>query len=131
MALALTKKTKVLLALAPVALVLLFVGYEALRVWWYRGYSKGSRTGIILKVTEKGPPYCKYLEAEMKVGGNATMAPESWHFSVDDDSPTSAVVIALKAAEKKQATVTVDYRQDLHSLFRCAETEYFVTKVEN
>jgi hypothetical protein len=131
MALALTKKTKVLLALAPVALVLLFVGYEALRVWWYRGYSKGSRTGVIVKVTEKGPPYCKYLEAEMKVGGTTTMAPETWHFSVDDDAPTNAVVVALKAAEKKQTPVTIDYRQDLHSLFRCTDSEYFAVKVEN
>jgi hypothetical protein len=131
MPLTLTRKKKLGLALIPFALILLFVGYEALRVWWYRGYSRGSRTGIILKVTEKGPPYCKYLEAEMKVGGNATLAPESWHFSVDDDSPTSAVVVALKAAEKKQASVTVEYRQDLHALFRCSETEYFVTKVEN
>jgi hypothetical protein len=131
MALALTKKTKIGLTLIPFALILLFVGYEALRVWWFRGYSRGSRTGLIVKVTEKGPPYCKYLEAEMKVGGTATLAPETWHFSVDDDSPTNAVVVALKAAEKKQAPVTVDYRQDLHALFRCSETEYFVTKVDN
>lgn len=130
MALTVSKKTKWLLALIPVALVLLFVGFQALRVWWFRGYSKGSRTGIIVKVTEKGPPYCKYLEAEMKVGGTATMAPETWHFSVDDDAPTNAVVIALKEAEKKQTPVTIDYRQDLHSLYRCAETEYFATKVE-
>jgi hypothetical protein len=131
MALALTKKTKLRLALIPFALLLLLVGYEALRVVWYRGRSRGSRTGLIVKVTEKGPPYCKYLEAEMKVGGNATLAPETWFFSVDDDSPTSPVVVALKAAEKKQATVTVDYRQDVGALFRCSETEYFVTKVDN
>ena len=92
MAFTLTKKMKWGLALLPVALILLFVGYEAVRVWWYRGYSKGSRTGVVVKVTEKGPPGCKYLEGEMKVGGTATMTPETWLFSVDDDSPTNAVV---------------------------------------
>ncbi len=130
MALTLSKKMKWRLALVPVALILLFVGYQAIRVWWYRGYSKGSRTGIVVKVTEKGPPYCKYLEAEMKVGGTATMAPETWKFSVDDDAPTNPVVVALKEAEKKQTPVTVDYRQDLHALFRCTDSEYFATKVE-
>jgi hypothetical protein len=130
MAFTVTKKMKWGLALLPVALVLLFAGYEGLRVWWFRGYSKGSRTGIVVKVTEKGPPYCKYLEGEMKVGGTTTMAPETWLFSVDDDAPTNPIVVALKDAEKKQTPVTVDYRQDLHALFRCTNTEYFAVKVE-
>jgi len=130
MAVKIAKKTKVLIVLAPVALVLLFVAYEAGHVAYYRGYSKGSRTGIVTKVTVKGPPYCKYLEGEMKVGGNATMAPETWKFSVDDDSDTNPVVVALKEAEKKQTTVTLDYRQDQDVRFRCTDSEYFVVKVE-
>ena len=130
MAVTLAKKTKWLLVLAPVALVLLFAAAQALRVWWYRGYSKGSRTGIVTKVTVKGPPYCKYLEGEMKVGGTATMTPETWKFSVDDDSETNPIVVALKEAEKKQIPVTLDYRQDLHALYRCTDSEYFIIKVE-
>ena len=131
MAVQMSKKTKWLLLLAPVALVLLFAGFQAAKVWWYRGYSKGSRTGIVTKVTVKGPPYCKYLEGEMRVGGStATLTPESWKFSVDDDGDTNPVVVALKEAEKSQKVVTLDYRQDLHALYRCTDSEYFVTRVE-
>jgi hypothetical protein len=128
---AMPRKVKVILALVPVAFVLLVVAYEGLRVWWYRGYSVGSRTGVVRKVTVKGPPYCKYLSAEMVVQtGGLTTAADVWEFSVDDDSPTNAVVVALKNAEKKGERVTIDYRQDLHSLFRCTPSEYFATKVE-
>jgi hypothetical protein len=128
---AMPRKWKVLLALAPIALILLVVGYQGLKVWWYRGYSTGSRTGVIRKVTVKGPPYCKYLSAEMVVQtGGITTAADVWEFSVDDDSLTSPIVVALKEAEKKGERVTVDYRQDLHSLYRCTPSEYFATKVE-
>ena len=40
------------------------------------------------------------------------------------------VVVALKDAEKNGTRVTLDYRQDLHSMYRCTPSEYFVTKVE-
>ncbi len=131
MAVNIPKKAKWLLVLAPVALVLLFSASQGLRVWWYRGYSKGSRTGVVTKVTIKGPPYCKYLEGEMRVGGaTATLTPETWKFSVDDDADANPVVVALKEAEKSQKTVTVDYRQDLHALYRCTDNEYFITRVE-
>ena len=131
MAAKLTKKTKVLIVLAPVALLLLYFGYKGVEYWWYRGYSKGSRTGVVTKVTVKGPPYCKYLEGEMKVGGvAASLTPETWKFSVDDDSDANPIVVALKDAEKKQTPVTLDYRQDLHALYRCTDSEYFITKVE-
>jgi hypothetical protein len=130
MALTLTKKMKWRLALIPVALVLLIVGYEGLRVWWNRGYSKGSRTGVVRKVSVKGPPYCKYLEGEMAVEGSNALAPEIWKFSVDDDSDTNPIVVALKEAERAHKPVTIDYRQDQGALFRCSDVEYFVTKVE-
>jgi hypothetical protein len=128
----LSRKVKVGLGLFPISLVLLFVAYEGLRVWWYRGYSVGTRSGIVRKVTEKGPPYCKYMSVEMAVvtGGAMTNGADLWEFSVDDDKPTSPIVVALKAAEKTGDRVTIDYRQDLHSLFRCTPSEYFATKVE-
>jgi hypothetical protein len=121
---------KWLLALVPVALLLLVAGYEGLRVWWYRGSSRGSRTGVIRKVSVKGPPYCKYLSGEMAVQTGGLIPGEVWEFSVDDDSDTNPIIVALHDAEKKGERVTVDYRQDLHSLFRCTPSEYFVTKVE-
>ena len=38
---------KKLMILVPVALLVLFVLSQLTRVWWYRGYSKGSRTGVV------------------------------------------------------------------------------------
>jgi hypothetical protein len=123
--------SKRLLILIPVALVVLFVGFEALRVWWFHGYSKGARTGVVRKVSVKGPPYCKYLSGELVLqGGQPGQAPEVWEFSVDDDGDSSPIVVALKDSERSGARVTLDYRQDLHSLFRCTPSEYFVTRVE-
>jgi hypothetical protein len=126
---ALPKKFKLALILIPVALLFLFVGYQGLRYWWYRGYSTGSRTGVVRKISVKGPPYCKYLSGEMTVQG-AALAPETWEFSVDDADDNNAIVKQLHAAEKSGERVTLHYRQDLHALYRCTPSEYFVTKVE-
>ncbi|APR75793.1 Hypothetical protein A7982_01139 [Minicystis rosea] len=126
---ALPKKAKLILALIPVALFLIVGSYQGLRYWWYRGYSKGSRTGVVRKVSIKGPPYCKYLSGEMVTQGTQ-LQPEIWEFSVDDDTETSPVVVALHEAEKKGERVTLHYRQDLHAMYRCTPSEYFVTKVE-
>jgi hypothetical protein len=130
MALTLTKKTKWLLALIPVALVVAFAGFEGALVWWYRGYSRGSRTGVIRKITVTGPPFCKHLEGEMAIEGGNGRAADIWRFSADDESDTTPIVVALKEAEKTQRHVTLDYRQDQGALFRCADIEYFITKVE-
>lgn len=124
-------RSKKLLILLPIALLLLFSGYEGCRVFWYRGYSKGSRTGVIRKMSVKGPPYCKYLSGELVLqGAQPGLAPEVWEFSVDDDSDNNPIVQQLHEAERSGTRVTLDYRQDLHSLFRCTPSEYFVTKVE-
>ena len=53
-----------------------------------------------------------------------------WEFSVDDDTAKNPVVKQLHDAEKSGERVTLDYRQDLHALFRCSPSEYFVTRVE-
>lgn len=128
---AIPRKTKLYLILAPIAALLLFFGWEGLRVWWYRAYSVGTRTGVVRKISVRGPPYCKYLAGEMAVqAANTTMQAEVWEFSVDDDGENAPVVIALHDAEKKGERITLKYRQDLHSLFRCTPSEYFVTAVE-
>jgi hypothetical protein len=122
---------KSILILVPIALVLLFAGYEGARVWWYRGYSVGARTGVIRKLSVRGPPYCKYLAGELVLQGTQPGQPvETWEFSVDDDSDKNPLVKQLHEAEKSGERVTLDYRQDLHALFRCSPTEYFVTKTE-
>jgi hypothetical protein len=127
---AISRKTMVRLLLAPFLGLLLVVAGLGVRYWWYRGYSTGSRTGVVRKVSVKGPPYCKYLSGEMVVQGSPALQAEVWEFSVDDDSDDNPVVKALHDAEKKGDRVTLHYRQDLHSLYRCTPSEYFVTKVE-
>jgi hypothetical protein len=122
---------KSILILVPIALVLLFAGYEGARVAWYRGYSVGARTGVVRKMSVKGPPYCKYLSGELVLQGAAPGQPaEVFEFSVDDDSAKSPVVHQLYAAEKEGSRITLNYRQDLHSLFRCTPSEYFVVNTE-
>ena len=122
---------KKFLILVPLALIFLFVSFEGLRVWWYRGYAKGSRTGVVRKVSVKGPPYCKYLAGELVLQGTMPGQPvETWEFSVDDDSDKNPIVEAVKEAERTGSRVTLGYRQDLHSLFRCTPSEYFLTGVE-
>jgi hypothetical protein len=128
---ALPRKTKVMLILAPFLGLLLIVAGLGIRYWWYRGYSQGARTGVVRKISVKGPPYCKYLSGEMVVQSAVPMqAAEVWEFSVDDDGDGNPLVKKLHDAEKNGQRVTLDYRQDLHSLYRCTPSEYFVTKVE-
>ena len=119
------------IALVALGLVFAFVAYESLLVWWNRGYSRGTRTGVVRKVSVKGPPYCKYLSGELVLQGNQPgTAAEVWEFSTDDDGEKSPIVIALKEAEKTGARITLDYRQDRGSLFRCTPSEFFITAVE-
>ena len=111
---------------------MLFVGVQALRVWWFRGYSSGTRTGVLRKISYKGPPYCKYMLAEMALQGTIPGQPvEIWEFSIDDESAKNPLLIRLHEAERNAERVTLKYRQDRHSLFRCTPSEYFVTAVEN
>jgi hypothetical protein len=108
------------------------------------GYSRGSRTGVVRKVSVKGPPYCKYLEGELSLqGGVPGVAQEIFRFTVDDYSDSSPVVQALKNAERDGKRITLDYRQDKNIWWRCndggkpmnaegdmADSHYYVVKVE-
>ena len=127
-------RRKVLLILLPLTLILVAAGFMSLRWWWYRGYSKGSRTGIIRKLSTKGSPICKYLSGEMAlIGSQGGQAPTIWEFTVDDDSPNNPIVMKLHEAAKLAKEVTVDYRQDFANkgkLWVCAPTDYYVVGVE-
>ncbi len=125
----LSGKLKLQIGLVIFLALAAFAGVEATRVWWYRGYARGTRTGVVRKISEKGPPYCKYLSGEMALQGTLPGQPvEIWEFSIDDVD--DAIVKQLHEAEKRGERITIAYRQDLHSLFRCTPSEYFVTGIE-
>ena len=127
----LSRKRKIFLVLGILGALGLFVGVEAIRVWWFRGYSRGTRTGVIRKLSFKGPPFCKYMLGEMALQGTSPGQPvEIWEFSVDDEHESSPLMKELHDAEKSGGRLTVKYRQDLHSLFRCTPSEYFVTGID-
>ena len=96
------KNKKKIFVLVPLALVFLFALVDGGRVWWFRGYSKGSRTGVVRKMSVKGPPYCKYISGELVLQGGAPGQPqELWEFSVDgEDNEQNPLMVNLKAAER-------------------------------
>ena len=119
------------IVLAVLAVVGLLAAWQGFRFWWYHGYSTGERTGVMRKLSVKGTPICKYADGELALIGSAPgAAAEVWHFSVDDRSDGNPIMQQLREAERNGARVTLHYRQDLKSWWRCTPHEYFVTSVE-
>jgi hypothetical protein len=137
---ALPRKVFVLMGIG--GLLFLVSAWQYLSFWLSYGYSRGSRTGILRKVSVKGPPYCKYLEGELALqGGNPGQMVETFTFTVDDHSESNPLVLELKKAERDGARVTLDYRQDKHLWWRCnaggkagsgefPNSQYYAIKVE-
>jgi hypothetical protein len=116
--------------LAGVGVVGLVALWQGFRYWWYHGYSVGERTGILRKVSLKGTPLCKYVEGELVLAGTTSgERAEVWTFSTDNKGEDDPVVKALHAAARSGNKVTLKYRQDLKSWYRCTPHEYFVTGV--
>jgi hypothetical protein len=112
-------------------LVGLLAAWQGLRFWWYHGYSSGERTGIVRKLSVKGSPVCRYAEGELALTGASVGQPvEVWTFSLDDYNDANPVMKQLRDSERAGTRVTLAYRQDLKSWWRCTPHEYFVTKVE-
>ncbi len=123
------RRTKLILVL--LGLVGLVAAEQGISFWWHYGYSRGTRTGVIRKISVKGTPVCKYLAGEMALqGGQLGQPAEIFNFSVDDRSDSNPIVQQLHEAEKSGARVTLDYRQDKKMWWRCTPSEYFITKVE-
>jgi hypothetical protein len=95
------------------------------------GYSKGTRTGLVRKVSVKGPPYCKYLEGEMVLQGTMIQGEPPFQFSVDDESEKNPIVQKIKQAERDGVRVTLDYRYDKTKdiWWYCNPNEYYITNV--
>jgi|SRR4051812_42769237 hypothetical protein len=122
-------KVKVGLALA--AVLGLVVAWQGLSYWWHHGYSSGERTGVIRRMAVIGSPVCKYAEGELALTGSSVgQNVEIWKFSVDDQSENSPVMKKLREAERAGTRVTLRYRQDLKSWWRCTPHEYFVVDIE-
>ncbi len=123
----LSRKSKVFMGLF---VVLAMVGaWQGLYYLFRHGYSEGTRTGIIRKISVKGPPYCKYLSGELALQG-ANVTAEVFTFSADTRSEKAPLVMALEEAERSGVRVTLKYRQDHPLWWRCNNSEYFVTAIE-
>jgi len=129
MAMSLGPKIKV--GLGVFAVVGLLAAWQGLRFWWYHGYSTGERTGTVRKLSVKGSPMCKYAEGELALtGGQPGQNVETWTFSVDDHGDANPIMKQLRESERTGTRVTLHYRQDLKSWWRCSPHEYFVTQIE-
>jgi hypothetical protein len=118
------------LILSGVVLFGLLAAWQGFRYWWYHGYSIGERTGIVRKISVKGSPVCKYMEGEMALTGSGMATPEIWTFSIDNYSDTNPLMKQLHDGERDGSRLTLHYRQDLRSWYRCNPNEYFITQVE-
>jgi hypothetical protein len=119
------------IVLSVLGVLVIFAGWQAIRYWMRYGYSVGTRSGVVRKISVKGPPYCKYLAGELALQGAAAGQPvEVWDFTVDDDRDTNPLVAGLHDAERAGKLVTLRYRQDLRIWWRCNPSEYYVTGIE-
>jgi hypothetical protein len=119
------------LILVGLGLFGLVFGWQGISYWWKYAYSRGTRTGVIRKISVKGSPVCKYLSGELALqGAVAGQAAEIFQFSVDNKSDDNPIVKELHDAERNGTRVTLDYRQDRPIWWRCNPNEYFITKVE-
>ncbi|MDB4965040.1 MAG: hypothetical protein JWN44_729 [Myxococcales bacterium] len=119
------------IVLALLAVVMLLAAWQGLRFWWYHGYSQGERTGIVRKLSVKGTPICRYAEGELALaGGQMGQNVEVFTFSVDNYSDANPIMKQMREAERAGSRVTLHYRQDLKSWWRCTPHEYFITSVE-
>lgn len=92
-------------------------------------YSKDSRTGIVVKLSQKGYLFKTY-EGEMNLdemtADEVTLLPTKvWNFSIQKND--TAVFNAISRSQGQQ--VHLFYDQVLKSFFWQGETKYFVTKV--
>jgi hypothetical protein len=122
---------RVKIGLGIFAVVALLGAWQGIRFWWYHGYSSGERTGVVRKLSVKGSPICKYAEGELALAGSMPgQNVEVFTFSVDNQSESNPLMKQLHEAERTGTRVSLHYRQDLKSWWRCTPHEYFITSVE-
>ena len=117
------------LILSGVAVLVLLVGWQVARAWWYHGVSSGMRSGIVRKLAKKGSPLCRYWMGELVITNTTVIGavPEIWEFNVDAKSDNDALIGELQKAEASGARTTLRYRQDKGKWWACSNIEYYVT----
>ena len=93
-------------------------------------YSSGTRTGIVIKLSEKGYIFKTY-EGELNLGGisegDGTIMPTRlWNFSVDRKN--TDVYDAITKTEGKH--VRLYYKEVMKKFFWQSDTPYLIEKVE-
>jgi len=93
-------------------------------------YSTGTRTGVVIKLSEKGYLFKTY-EGELNLGGvtqgDGTLMPTRvWAFSVKGNQ--DSIYNAITATQGKQ--VRLHYREVYKTFFWQSETPYLIEKVE-
>jgi hypothetical protein len=102
-------------------LIILLLG-AIFSVYWFffNVYSKGERTGILIKISHKGNVF-KTDEGEMWLSCRQMTNPEKFYFSVKSDS------IAVLLKNLQDQCVQVSYTQYRASLPWRGDTKYIVT----
>jgi hypothetical protein len=90
-------------------------------------YSKGTRTGYLIKMSEKGVVF-KTMEGQMNLGGissggDAGLVGNIWDFSVGDQ------YLYKKLASLEGKKVTLSYEEHFRRIFWQGDTNYFIYDV--
>jgi hypothetical protein len=111
-----------------ITLVLIAIVFSFL---YWGDYSRGVRSGIILKVSERGVVF-KTVEGEMNMqilesGANQSLTTQTWSFSVEKSD--EAIIKQLEKASLTGERVELKYVQRYMKFFWRGDTKYFVTEV--
>ena len=108
-------------------------GWQSVLHWWSTGYSSGTRTGLLRKVSLKGTPLCRYVSVEMVPYGSVGVgaATDAFEFTLDDSREEAPLYKQLQDSERRGKPVTIAYRQDLHKWpwRSCVTTNHFATAI--
>lgn len=93
-------------------------------------YSNGTRTGVVIKVSQKGYVFKTY-EGELNLGGfsdgdGTVMPTKVWNFSIQKNDTT--IYNLITATQGKH--VRLHYKEVIKNFFWQSETPYIVERIE-
>jgi hypothetical protein len=110
---------------------ILALGLTFLGFYLFGNYSKGSRAGTVVKMSERGVMF-KTWEGQLNLGGlsGETGSPASslWDFSVDGSE--KEVLKALEAASLSGGRLKLHYKEKFVQFDFRGDTKYFIYQVE-